>query len=257
MTATYLYCVVRAARKPPVARVAPGVPGASRPAILPLSRTLWLVVADVPLDVYGAAALEAHLTDLEWVGRVAMAHEAVVESFTRRASTTVVPMKLFTMFSSGERAAEELTAKKPAIDSAMRRIAGAEEWGVRILGGGGAVSRQTSTPVASGTAFLAAKRRARDEVRDARIAAAEAARQAYDRLAKLAKDARLREDAPPAGAVQPLVDAAFLVPGTRRARFTQLARREAEACARAGARMTLTGPWPAYHFVGDGADSPR
>ena len=121
----------------------------------------------------------------------------------------------------------------------------------------GAVSRQTRKPVASGTAFLAAKRRARDEVRDARIAAAEAARQAYDRLAKLAKDARLREDAPPDGAVKPLVDAAFLVPGTRRARFTQLARREAEACARAGARMTLTGPWPAYHFVGDGADSPR
>jgi hypothetical protein len=49
--------------------------------------------------------------------------------------------------------------------------------------------------------------------------------------------------------VPPLLDAAFLVPTGKRARFQAAARRLAQACARAGADLTLTGPWPAYNFV--------
>jgi hypothetical protein len=39
------------------------------------------------------------------------------------------------------------------------------------------------------------------------------------------------------------------VAAANRDRFTRAARREAVACAKAGAQMTLTGPWPAYNFV--------
>jgi hypothetical protein len=42
------------------------------------------------------------------------------------------------------------------------------------------------------------------------------------------------------------------VPATRRARFRSLARRLAAGSAKAGAQMTLTGPWPAYNFVQPG-----
>ena len=52
-----------------------------------------------------------------------------------------------------------------------------------------------------------------------------------------------------AGVTPPLLDAAFLVPAARRTRFTNAARREAEACARAGAQLTISGPWPAYNFI--------
>ena len=211
MTAIYLYCIVKAARKPSTARVHPGLAGASRPEVIRVAGSLWLVVAEVPLDVYGPGHLDQHLADMDWVGRVALAHESVVEQFARRAGATVVPMKLFTMFSTRARA------------------------------------------LADSAAFLAAKKQARDAAKAARLAAVEAADEAFARLSRLARDARRREDGAPAGATAPLLDAAFLVPSGRRARFAQTARREAAACARAGALMILSGPWPAYNFVqGDG-----
>ena len=102
---------------------------------------------------------------------------------------------------------------------------------------------------ASGAAFLAAKKRARDAATGAKAAAAESAIAAYRRLSKLAKESRVRQDAPASAATPPLLDAAFLVPATSRAKFTQAAKREAAACAKAGIHVTLSGPWPPYNFV--------
>ncbi|HJR58680.1 MAG TPA: GvpL/GvpF family gas vesicle protein, partial [Vicinamibacterales bacterium] len=250
MTAVYLYCVAKAARKPSTAKAPDGLLGASRPEALHVAGSLWLVAAEVPLETYGPGRLESHLADFDWVGRIALAHEAVVEHFARQAGTTVIPMKLFTMFSTRARAVADIGARKKAIDTSLRKIAGAEEWGIRVLRGeplakapAGAAGR-----AASGAAFLAAKKQARDAARHATVAAAEVALQAYERLSKLSKDSRRRVDAPSAGAA-PLLDAAFLVASAQRTKFTQMARREAAACAAAGARMTLSGPWPAYNFV--------
>jgi hypothetical protein len=53
----------------------------------------------------------------------------------------------------------------------------------------------------------------------------------------------------------PLLEAAFLVVVPARAQFKAAAKREAAVCAAAGAVMTLTGPWPAYNFVGDTGDT--
>jgi hypothetical protein len=249
--ATYLYCIVKAARKPSPARAPAGIPDASGLQILEVTPTLWLVTADVPLKTYGPGALDAALADLEWVGRIALAHESVVEHFATRRGVTVIPMKLFTMFSSPDRAIAEITSRKTAIGRVMRTIAGAEEWGVRIVRGEipAAPVRRDKVP-ASGAAFLAARKRARDEVRSARLLAAEAAAGAFTRLARVAKQSVRREDPPPSGATPPLLDAAFLVPLRSRARFNSSAEREAAACARVGAQLTITGPWPPYNFVG-------
>lgn len=258
MTATYLYAIVTSARKPSTARAPEGLPGAGRPEALHASGSIWLIVAEVPLETYGAGHLEPRLADMDWVGRIALAHEAVVEHFTRKAGVTVIPMKLFTLFSSPARAAADVAAKRTTIQATARRIAGAEEWGIRVMRGQPAkpAPRARSSRPASGAAFLAARKQARDEAAIARVAAAEAAWQAYERLAALARASRRRDDTPADAATPPLLDAAFLVPASKRARFTQTARREAAACARAGAHMTLTGPWPAYNFV-QGDDQKR
>ena len=110
-TATYVYCIVHAAAAPGTARAPHGLDGAARPTVLPAGRSLWLVVADVPLDRYGPEALEASLRDMHWVADAAVAHEAVVEHFSRQAKSTVIPMKLFTMFSTAERAIGDLRAR--------------------------------------------------------------------------------------------------------------------------------------------------
>lgn len=226
------------------------MPASTGPTVIPVASSLWLIATEVPLEIYGSKPLEKALGDLDWVGRVALAHEAVVEHFAGRRETTAIPMKLFTMFSSPERAVSDVRARKAAISRVMRRIAGAEEWGVRIVRADAPAPRRVgATRAATGTAFLAARKHMRDVSREARAEAAAVALDAFDDLAGVARDARRRDESPAVGTSTPLLDAAFLVPVARRRTFTTAARRLAARCAKAGVRMTLTGPWPAYTFV--------
>jgi hypothetical protein len=256
-TATYVYCIVHAAASPKTTRVPSGLPGATRPSIVPVARSLWLAVAEVPLDAYGSGPLEAALRDMQWVADVAVAHEAVVEHFTRQPGVAVIPMKLFTMFSSGQRAIDQTRSRQRDIQAIMRRIAGCEEWGVRMTRTSGLAParRAPADRPSSGAAFLAAKKEARDLAREAVLAAADAADRAFTTLASIARDARRREDAPEGAAAPPVLDAAFLVPANRRARFKAAARRLATDSVKAGAEITLSGPWPAYNFVEAGSRS--
>lgn len=257
VNAIYLYGILRCPRKSSAARAPAGLPGATSPEVLRLSGSTWLVVAEVPLETYGPGPLEKHLADLDWVGRVALAHEEVVEHFARNPDVTLIPMKLFTMFSSRERAIEDVAGRQATIARMMRRISGAQEWGIRVTRSDDApAARPAARPVvSSGAAFLAARKQTRDSAKQAKLMAAESALQAYERLANLARESRIRRDAPASAATPPLLDAAFLVPAAQRTKFTRAAEREAAECAKAGAQMTLTGPWPAYNFVHDGEGS--
>jgi Gas vesicle synthesis protein GvpL/GvpF len=248
-TAVYLYCVVRAARSPALSRAPRGLPDATRPEAHRLASGLWLITADVPLDRYGPAHLEPRLRDLAWVSEVALTHEAVVEYFARATATVVVPMKLFTMFSSMEKAAADVAAGRTAIERAMRRIAGCEEWGVRIIRRPGSAVPAGAARPASGVAFLAAKKAARDVAVSVRAASLAAADAAFGRLSRLAKDAHRRPRREEPGSTPPILEAAFLVTTRTRARFKTEAKRQAALCARAGADLILTGPWPAYNFI--------
>jgi hypothetical protein len=256
-SATYVYCIVHAAASPKTTRVPSGLPGATRPSIIPVARSLWLAVAGVPLDTYGPGPLETALRDMQWVADVAVAHEAVVEHFTRQAGVAVIPMKLFTMFSSGQRAIDQTRSRQRDIQAIMRRIAGCEEWGVRMTRTSAAATprRPTVARPSSGAAFLAAKKEARDIARGAALRAGVAADRAFTTLAAIARDARRREDVPEGAAAPPVLDAAFLVPAARRVRFKAAARRLATDSAEAGTEITLSGPWPAYNFVEAGSRS--
>lgn len=251
-TATYVYCLVRRARKPSASGVPPGVPAAGPSAAHPVAKGLWLVAASVPMAVYGPGALERSSGDLEWVSRVALAHEATVEHFLRQPGAGVIPMKVFTLFTSAERAVSEMRRRQVELDDVLDRVEGCEEWGVRVVRSGGTTPAGRGPRSATGTAFLAARKGARDEARAARAAAVEAAQTVFARLAEIARDGRQRTPDGPQSAA-PLLDAAFLVPERRRARFHAAAARAAREIARHGAQMTLTGPWPPYNFVaGDG-----
>jgi gas vesicle protein GvpL/GvpF len=253
-TATYVYCILHAARTPGMARAPRGLAGATRPSIAPVTRSLSLVIATVPLASYGSGPLEASLQDMKWVADVAVAHEAVVEYFVRQAGITVIPMKLFTMFTSDARAIEETRSRGGDLEAVAKRIAGCEEWGVRIIRRAPASPpqrRPRDAKPSSGAAFLAAKKEARDLARAAAHAAAEAAARAFTTLASIARDARRRDDVPEGASSPPLLDAAFLVPATRRARFKAAVRKLAVTNAKAGGEVTLSGPWPSYNFIQD------
>jgi len=251
-TAVYLYCVVRSVRRPAASRVPPGLPGGSPPEPQRIAPSLFAVVSYVPLDTYGPPHLEPQLRDLDWVSAIAVAHEAVVEHFARGRAATVVPMKLFTMFSSLDKALDDVGGRRGTIERVMRRIGGCEEWGVRVTRAPGtaapAAGGNGSRP-ASGAAFLLARKQARDAAAAGRAALVECADEVFERLRRRAKDARRRDRASEPGGNPPVLDAAFLVPSGRLSSFKAEARRQAAAVARAGAEMTLSGPWPAYNFV--------
>lgn len=238
-----------------MARVPAGLPGGTQPSAHQLTPSLWLITSDVPIDLYGPEALEPRLRDLEWVSATAVAHEAVVEHFSRTRTVTVVPMKLFTMFTSLEKAIDDVARGRTAIERIIRRIAGCEEWGIRVMRRPAAAAAQADGNGGrprSGTAFLAARKQARDATALARAAAAARADQAFTRLRRYAKDARLRQHGPEPGSNPPILEAAFLVTAAKVAVFKAEARRQAAALAAAGADMQLTGPWPAYNFVDAG-----
>jgi gas vesicle protein GvpL/GvpF len=253
-SAVYLYCVVSSARRPAVARAPEGLAGATRPEAHEAGRGLWVIVAEAPLAEYGPGNLEPKLQDLDWVAATAVAHEAVVEHFSRLSTATVIPAKLFTLFSSLDKAIADVASRRASIARVMKRIAGSEEWGVRVTRrpGAAAAAHGAASPT-SGAAFLAARKAARDATANARSLAAAAAEKAYLALARHAREARARERRPEPGTNPPVLEAAFLVRASARSRFKSEARRQAAACAAAGADLALTGPWPAYNFVGDPA----
>jgi len=254
-TAIYLYCIVHASKMPSAAGVPPGLPGATRPVLSTLAGSFRVVTASAPIEAYGSDALEASLRNVQWVSEIAVAHESVVEHFTRATGCTVIPMKLFTMFSSEELASAALRPRLPEFQTIVRRIAGCEEWGVRITprAASGAESAGEMTRAASGTAFLAAKKAARDVARQSASAVAEAVEDAYRVLSAIAREVRRRGDTPEGATSPPLLDAAFLVPSTRRKRFTAAVTKVADSSDRIS--VTLTGPWPSYNFIDSGSNA--
>ena len=78
-----------------------------------------------------------------------------------------------------------------------------------------------------------------------------AVEEAFGELANLA-DATRRLPAGDLEGTRVVLDAALLVPAGRLVSFKRRARRAAAELAARGYRLSLTGPWPAYNFVGDG-----
>jgi hypothetical protein len=254
-SATYLYCLVEADRRPSTAGAPRGLPGTGPLRMLPAAEGLWLVAADAPLASYGAAPIERGLRDLEWVALRGAAHARVVEHFARRRTT--VPMKLLTLFSTDDRAIAHVRGSQAAVRRVLRRVAGRQEWGVRVRldptlvrQRGERRPRPEPTPRHAGTRFLMAKKQERDVAREVLREGRAAVEEAFESLAGLADATRRR---PPAelNGTRLVLDAALLVPTQRLARFRAALRRSATGLAARGYRLSLTGPWPAYNFVSE------
>jgi len=203
---------------------------------------------------FSADEINRKLGDLNWVSRAAIAHETIVESF--RSARAVVPMKFLTIFSSDERAHAEIAANERRVSEAITRVAGRDEWGVRVtLDRARAAASDAKTapaPRATGSDYLRRKKAARDHDVELSARARRVVGELYDRLAPRASEARRRTGGDLPMADGPLLlDAAFLVPRARTKSFNALVAREARALAPQGYQVVVTGPWPPYTFVKD------
>jgi hypothetical protein len=253
-TATYLYCLVHAAR-PASGRAPRGLAGAGPVRLIDAGDGLWLAAADAPLARYGADPIERGLHDLNWVSACAMGHEGVVEHFARRA--TVVPMKLFTLFASDERAIAHVRRTRRRLDRLIARVGGRQEWGVRLMldenralkarARGGPRSGNT------GTGFLLRKKQETEAVHHLRLGAVAEGNRLFQRLARQADDARRQTPAQSGAGLRVLLDAAFLVRTARAAAFRTATVKLGRQLAGSGYHLTLSGPWPPYTFVAEPA----
>ena len=277
-TATYVYCLIADSRVPTLDRVPAGLPGTGPVRLLdvngddstaptqtagPRSRhraavrspKRWLVVADAPLPQYGDVSINRHLSDLDWVSRAAIAHEAVVESFID--APAVLPMKLFTIFNTDARALDHVRRERSRIAAILKRVDGHHEWGVRVV-----LAPASRPPVkprtavrasdAPGVAYLALKKAHRDHASELAQRARTTVADLYDRLQAQASAAKRRAAAElPAKGGPLLLDAAFLVPRSRTRQFRALVVRQAKALASHGYQLTMSGPWPPYTFIQD------
>jgi hypothetical protein len=200
------------------------------------------------------------------VGRRAMEHEAVVEHFL--AAPAVLPMQLFTLFNSDERAIAHVTRDRRRIGRILDRVERQVEWGLRLTWdetwrstrsrmrltwdektARQKVERAHDTP-ASGAAFLARKRDLLDVNRVQLTEARAEADRLYRSMSRAATDARRRtatEQAAPGSRL--LLDAAFLVPARKGGAFRAELRRNTKALGGSGLVVSLTGPWPPYNFI--------
>ncbi|HEY2738716.1 MAG TPA: GvpL/GvpF family gas vesicle protein [Thermoanaerobaculia bacterium] len=250
--ATYVYCVVQSPDAPGLTGVPEGLPGVTQARIVPLGPSLWLVAADAPLPDYSGASIDAHLPDLDWVGDRALAHEQVVEHFA--AQWVVLPLKLFTLFSSDERAVHRLRERQEDIGRVLARIAGRVEWGVRILfqekkAKKAEPKEPSPVPATTGKGFLLRKKEEKDGARGLAGRARAVVDQAYDDLARQSISSRRHEPEVGQGGARLLLDAAFLVSKGDGDGFEAAVQRWADQLTEHACDLNLTGPWPPYNFI--------
>jgi hypothetical protein len=248
--ATYVYGLLERKTRPAVDRAPSGPPGLGPLRALPVRDGLWLLAATAPLARYGADAIERGLQDLDWVSRCALGHERVVESFL--TAGTLLPMKLFTLFTGDAAALERSRGDAPRVARLLRRLRGKAEWGVRLRRTGQAAAPRTAAGAArSGREFLQRKLQERVVRRETAAGDGRAADRVFRELKRHAAAAVRKPLADEAGRL--LLDAVFLATKTG----AGVLRREVAARARAvradGLELVLTGPWPPYHFL----DGPR
>ena len=139
----------------------------------------WLVVSTVPESMYGEDTLQQRIQDLEWIGPLAIAHEAVIEHFL--SSDAVLPMQLFALFTSDARAVEHVVRNQRRIGRILLRIERQVEWGLRLMWDPGALEtakeRRTGRGRSVQPAYRVGRRLSRPQAQSARpVAGAVAAR---------------------------------------------------------------------------------
>lgn len=211
------------------------------------------VVSDVPLDEYDEEALRRNLEDLGWVEKVARTHDEVVRLVA--ATTTVVPLRLVTIFRDDTGVVSALGEWHDEIAATLSRVRGRREWSVK-----GYVRPtdpmpahdQTRAPseAGSGAAYLARKRALAQDRQRADLEASELAEALHIGLAGHAVAARVlpAQDPQLTGRTERMIlNGAYLVADDEESSF--LAGIEQVRSRYPTVELDVAGPWAPYSFA--------
>ena len=227
---------------------------------------LAALVSRVPLAEFGAEPLRENLNDLAWLERVARAHEAVLDATLK--DSTIVPLRLCTIYESAESVREMLEREHDSLARALDALAGRQEWGVKLLVDEEQLAehaRARSTETAAleeelgartgGGAYMLRRRLERHVRETVDALSAELADEVHSQLADLASGTVVLSPQNPelsGHEGKMLLNGAYLVDAERVERMHGLVAELEERHRALGARLVLTGPWPPYNFVQGG-----
>ena len=239
-----------------------GVAEATVRAIQGADGALTALVSDVSLDDFGDEALKRNLNELEWLAATAVAHETVVDAALQ--VTTVVPMRLCTIFRDDEAVRQMLARERGDMEAALARLEGAHEWGVKVVADAEELSdaaareseqlrelRRRMASVGEGAGYFASRELERATREEAEAQLERRTRDIHEALVGLALDGRVnppsnRELAGYQGDM--VLNGAYLVAHERTEELRALVGRLAEEHDAHGLAIELTGPWPPYNF---------
>jgi hypothetical protein len=235
-TVVYLYAISPTGKKA-VGAPATGVDGLA--AVVPIR--LGEVVAwtsEVDATEYGEQ-LQEHMENLEWLANAGVRHQQVVAALAEQ--TDVLPARFGTVFLSRESLLADLKRRKKSIATALKKISGTEEWGVKVFATPEAVAAPTD--IRSGRDYLQKKAAVLQQKADTKpdpeigklVAALEKASVESVVSAKTGGQRNLQWQG------------SFLVRRAGRAKFHAVLKQFASKWS--GKSIECTGPWPPYSFV--------
>jgi len=229
------------------------------------------VVSVLAYDDYAPEALESKVGEVEWLSPRAVAHDQVLSWVSDR--TAVVPLPMFTLFSSAEAVRGMLADRSASIRATLDRLATHREYALRVYRVDAEVLRHMSelSPrmremeraaenVTPGQRYLLQRKVEAERKSELRYVSQRIAAEIFDTLGSHSVE-RARSPIPQVNTeashgVQ-ILNAAFLVSSSQYDAFQAALGTLVSAHTQHGFRFDFTGPWPAYHFVTDGdASSP-
>ncbi|MBT2482332.1 GvpL/GvpF family gas vesicle protein [Streptomyces sp. ISL-94] len=213
---------------------------------------------------FDESALPRRLEDLDWLSHLARTHHQVVAAVGR--SLTTVPLRLATVCRGEEGVLRLLAEGRDRLSRALARVAGTEEWGVKLYAAdsapaapagssptgpsGAADPSDAGTATATGRDYLRRRLGERRRREERAGLAARTAEQLHRKLAAQAAEAVLHPPQQTQLSGTPdtnVLNAAYLVPCDARPAFLDTVPRSADLPP--GLRSEITGPWVPYSFT--------
>src|SRR5436190_1281790 len=214
---------------------------------------------------YAPAAIEQHSGDVAWLSPRAMAHDGVLTWAQEHGG--VVPLPMFSMWGSIAALSESLRERASALASIFARVAGADEFGLRVhrrdaamlerideLDEDAAALRREADAAAPGQRYLLERKIAERSKAVLRSASQRMAREVFDDLRPYARASLARPLVSGGGSASDatmVLNGAFLVAKDRVDAFRTAVGEHVRSHEPFGLSFDFTGPWPPYNIVAE------
>jgi hypothetical protein len=214
---------------------------------------LAAAVSDVPAEEFDEEPLNAGLTDMNWLGPHAVAHQDVNQRLHEQ-SDALIPLAFGTVFRDDGRVRALLREQAASLNERLSRVRGRSEWVVTVhrtsapdLGASGPLQELQAEidAAAPGRAHLLRRRLAELERDEARRLERESVDGVLAALRGVAQDVFV-EPLPTDVVDRPLLRVSVLVERGGEDRFVDTV----DALQAGSLRVLVTGPWPPYRFGG-------